>query len=82
MTNDDEPTDLQIMLRVLQSNINMSHLYLKYIAETHKAGKSLEYALPAIELQIESLDNLAGPADMRMAVDMVNDALHHIKEHH
>ena len=78
----DKEPDMPVMLHIIQNAMDTTHLLLKYIAETHKAGKSLDYALPAIELHISGLDTLTGPAKMKDAIDMIEKSIQHIKEVH
>jgi hypothetical protein len=70
--------DLDKMLETIHVSVNSTHLLLKYVVEAYKEGKDLEYALPALEMHIHSLDNLAGPATVEAARKIVEDGLAHI----
>lgn len=82
MSDEEDIPDLVAMLRIIQNAIDTTHLILKYVAETHKAGKSLDYVLPLLEEHIKRLDRLSGPAKMEIAIDFVKDAVDNLKEVH
>jgi hypothetical protein len=81
MNDGDEP-DLVMFLKIIQNAIDTTHLILKYVTETHKAGKSLDYVLPLLEEHVRRLDRLSGPAKKETAIAFVKDAVDNLKEVH
>ena len=82
MGDEEDTPDLIVMLRIIQNCIDTTHMLLKYVVETHKEGKSLDYAMPVLEMHIKGMDKLSGPADLKTSIDFVKESIDHLKEVH
>ena len=77
-----DESDMAIMLNIIRNSADSTHLLLKYIHDTYKAGKSLEYVMSTLECHIEGLDRLLGPATLEAAREMIKMTIDHMNGEH